>query len=79
MNKNVWDGLTAEHILYSHPALSVLLCRLFKLIMACKYVPVGFRHSYIVPVPKIKDLHSKSLTYNDFRGIAISSIICKVF
>lgn len=73
------DGLTAEHILYSHPALCVLFCKLFKLIMACKYVPVGFRYSYIVPVPKIKDLRSKSLTYNDFRGIAISSIISKVF
>ena len=56
------DGLTAEHILYSHPALSVLFCKLFKLIIACKYVPVGFRHSYIVPLPKIKDLRSKSLT-----------------
>ena len=30
-------------------------------------------------MPKIKDLRSKSLTYNDFRGIAISSIISKVF
>ena len=76
---NISSRCSQRNILYSHPALYVLFCKLFKLIMACKYVPVGFRHSYIVPVPKIKDLRSKSLTYNDFRGIAISSIISKVF
>ena len=59
-------GLTAEHLLNSHPSLSVILCKLFKLIMSHKYVPAGFRSSYIVPVPKVKDCRSRSMTHDDF-------------
>jgi len=33
----------------------------------------------IVPIPKIKDTRVKSMSCNDFRGIAISPIISKVF
>ena len=72
-------GLTAEHLTHCHPSLSLVLCRLFKLIVQHEYVPSGFRHSYIVPVPKIKDCRAKSMTCHDFRGIAVSPIISKVF
>jgi len=72
-------GLTAEHLRYSHPSLPVILCKLFRLIMLCKYIPSGFCNSYIVPVPKIKDSRSKKMTCEDFRGIAISPVISKVF
>ena len=37
----------------------------------CSYVPDGFRYSIIVPLPKPKEY--------DFRGIAISPILSKVF
>ena len=43
------------------------------------YVPVGFRKSYIVPIPKPKDCRSKSMKYDDFRGITISPVISKKF
>ena len=36
------DGLTAEHLLFAHPALSVLLAKLFQLMMAYGYVSNGF-------------------------------------
>jgi len=72
-------GLTSEHLFQSHPSLPVVLCKLFKLIMKCKYVPVGFRRSCIVPIPKIKDCRVKSMSCDDFRGTAISPIISKVF
>ena len=42
-------------------------------------MPQGFKISYIVPIPKPKDFISKSLSYDDFRGIAISPIISKTF
>ena len=42
-------------------------------------VPNGFRYSYIVPVPKLKEHYSKTLTCDDLRAIAISPILCKVF
>jgi len=73
------DGLSAEHFLFCHPALSVVLAKLFQLMMICSYVPDGFRYSYIVPLPKPTECFSKSLQCDDFRGIAISSILSKVF
>jgi hypothetical protein len=42
-------------------------------------VPRGFGLSYTVPIPKVKDCRSKAMTCDDFRGIAISSILSKVF
>jgi len=68
-------GLTAEHRLNSHPSLSVVLCKLFKLIISHKYVPTGFHSNYIVHVPKVKKCHSRSMTCDDFRGIAISPVV----
>ena len=35
--------------------------------------------SYIAPIPKLKDARSKALTCNDFRGIAITPVISKLF
>jgi len=47
--------------------------------MMSDYVPYGFKRSYIVPIPKVKDCRTRALNCDDFRGIAISPIICKVF
>ena len=72
-------GLSAEHLAHSHPSISVALAKLFRLIMLYRHVPAGFRYSYIVPVPKLKDCRTKSVNCDDFRGIAISPILSKVF
>ena len=72
-------GLSAEHLLFSHPVLSVILSKLFQLIWLTGYIPECFKYNYIVPIPKPKDCHSKTMTYDDFRGIAISPIISKIF
>jgi Reverse transcriptase (RNA-dependent DNA polymerase) len=73
------DGLSAEHLQFCHPSLSVVLCKLFNLMLSYNYVPDGFRFSYIVPIPKMNECYSKQLSCNDFRGIAISPILSKVF
>ena len=73
------DNLTAEHLIHSHPILSVILCKLFNLILISGYVPTGFGYSYTVPICKLQDSRVKSVKTDDFRGIAISSIISKVF
>ena len=73
----VW--LSAEHPTHSHPSIAVALAKLFRLIMLYRHVPAGFRYSYIVPVPKLKDCRTKSVNCVDFRGIAISPILSKVF
>ena len=72
-------GLTSEHLLYCHPSLSLILTRLFKLISITTYIPQGFKYNYLVPIPKTKDHRGKALKYDDFRGIAISPILSKVF
>ena len=74
-----FDGLTAEHLLFCHLAVCIVLAKLFQLIMLRCYVPDGFRYSYIVPIPKPKESFSKSLLCDNFRGIAISPILSKVF
>jgi len=76
-----FDGLSAEHLLFSHPIglLHLVLTKLFQLIMSYRYVPDGFRYSYIVPLPKLKDCRNNSMTCDDFRGIAISPFLSKVF
>ena len=40
--------LTAEHLLFSHPILPVVLSRVFRLILLFSHVPTGFKLSYIV-------------------------------
>jgi len=72
-------GISAEHLQFFHPCLPVLLAKLFQLMIFFSYIPEGFRYNYMVPIPKPKQCCSKPLTCDDFRGIAISSIISKVF
>jgi len=55
--------------------VSVVLARLLRLILLSGYMPQGFKISYIVPIPK----PNESLSYDDFRSIAISPIISKIF
>ena len=73
------DGITNEHIIYSHPVVASILLRLFKWILRTGYVPLCFTASYMVPIPKNKDKASGVLTCEDFRGISISSVISKLF
>jgi len=47
--------------------------------LSIRYVPHGFKFSYIVPIPKPEDYYSKPLKCDDLRGIAISLILSKFF
>mgnify|MGYP003406642813 FL=1 len=74
------DEITAEHLKYCHPLLPVVLSKLFNLIMKAGHVPANFAKSYTVPILKGHfSAFSKSVNANDFRGIAISPVISKVF
>jgi hypothetical protein len=73
------DSLTAEHLIFSHPALVSILVSLFNLMLRSSYLPASFGLSYTVPIPKISDCNTKALHTGDFRGIAISPILSKVF
>jgi len=69
----------AERLMFSHPILAVILSKMFNLMLSVRCVPRGFKFSYIVPIPKPKDYYSKPLKCDDFRGIAISPIVSKIF
>jgi len=45
--------------------------------MASGCVRSGFKDSYIVPILKVKNTHTKALTCDDFRGIAINPVMSK--
>jgi len=70
------DGLSAEHLQFCHPILSVILSKLFNLMMSCSFVSDGFRYSYIVPIPKPKDHCSKYLTCDDLRLEGSPLVLC---
>ena len=68
-----------EHLQFCHPSVSVILTKLFNLMLFSSYIPQGIRYNYIVPIPKVKESRSKALNCDDFRGIAISPILSKAF
>jgi len=73
------DGLTAEHLQYSHPLLACILAKLFNAMVRLGHVPASFGQSYTVPLLKnASNAYGKSVTVNDFRGISISPVISKV-
>jgi len=72
------DDISCEHLKYCHPIISMILCKLFNMIIATGHVPLAFGRSYTVPIPKC-DVRNRSLTVDDFRGISISPVISKLF
>ena len=73
------DGVTSEHLQYSHPLLTCVLAKLFNCMMKLGHVPSSFGESYTVPILKSgTNSHGKSVTVDDFRGIAISPVLSKV-
>ena len=73
------DTLTAEHLIHCHTILLCFLSKLFNLMLCSGHVPLDFCYSYTIPIPKIQDCRTKAVTTDDFRVIAISPIISKVF
>ena len=70
------DDLSCEHLKYSHPVATVILCKLFNIFLAIEYLPRGFGLSYTVPIPKCD---GRALSVEDFRGISISPVVSKLF
>ena len=64
-------GLSAEHLQFSHPSVCVILAKLFNIMIACSFVPDGFRYSYIVPVPKTRTVIAKSLRVMTFEELPL--------
>jgi uncharacterized protein YerC len=78
MNKNDGGlGLWSNHLMHGPPRLHILLSLLFTSMLKHGHVPHEFKVSTLLPIPK--DL-SKSVHVSDnYRPIALSSVVCKVF
>ena len=72
------DGLTAEHIQYSHPIIVSILNLFFKLFIKFEHVPPSFSLGIIIPIPK-NDSKSNFDKFSEYRGITISPVISKFF
>ena len=74
------DGLTSEHLRFSHPAICQILLKLFNIMMDYGCVPDEFGLTYTIPLLKSSySTQNKALSFDDFRGISISQVISKVF
>ena len=72
-----FDGLVAEHIINSHPAIILHLKFLFTMFLKHSYVPEAFGFGLIVPV--IKDKRGQIGSSDNYRPITLSPIISKLF
>jgi hypothetical protein len=72
------DKLTAEHILYAHPCVVVIIAKLLNLMQIYEYVPNAFGETITFPIPKEFSVRYKNLS-TDYRGITVSPIISKIF
>ena len=73
------DGLSPEHFKHSHPIVYNVLVKLFNSMLFASHVPSVFLTSYTVPIPKSLGVGLRNHGCSDFRGIAISSLLSKLF
>ena len=71
------DGIMSEHLLYSHPIISVLLSRLFRAMLAHGYVPCAFGNGIVIPL--LKDANLDKTNMDNYRAITLSPVISKLF
>jgi hypothetical protein len=71
------DGIEVEHLLYAHPIVCVLLCKLFNAMLHLGHVPRDFHYGIIIPV--VKDPCGDISNSSNYRGITLSPTISKLF
>ena len=71
------DGIAMEALVHGGPRLYIHMCFLFNLFIKFAYVPRTFMQCLIVPLVKCKTGNLSDV--NNYRAIAISTAISKVF
>ena len=71
------DGISPEHLIYSHPCLISLLKLLFSIMFKHGYVPEAFGSGMIIPI--VKDRNGDVQSLENYRPITLSPVISKVF
>ena len=70
------DNITAEHLIFAHVKLYVLLSLIFNSCLIHGYLPDELMRTIIVPI--IKDQKGDVTDVNSYRPIAINSPISKL-
>jgi len=71
------DGLSAEHIINSHPCVIVHLKLLFTMMLSHSFVPDAFGMGIVIPI--IKDKCGDVSSVDNYRPITLSPVVSKVF
>ena len=71
------DGLSAEHFIYAPEQICVILSHMLSLCLTHGHLPDLMMKSFIVPL--VKNKLGVLSDINNYRGIAISSVISKIF
>ena len=71
------DGLAAEHFVFSHNIICVLLLLLFASMLTHGYLPASLMQSAIVPI--LKNRQGDTSDKNNYRPIAIVTALSKIF
>jgi hypothetical protein len=71
------DGLQSEHFKYGSDKLNVLLCLLFNCMVLHGYVCEGLMDTILIPI--VKDKKGNIASKDNYRPIAITSVISKIF
>lgn len=70
------DGMQAEHLKYASKRLYFFICLLFNTIFVHSYLPVAMMKTVVVPV--IKDKLGNATSKDNYRPIAITTILSKL-
>ena len=71
------DGITAEHIINSHPCIIVYFKLLFTMMISHSFVPDAFGMGIVIPI--VKDRCGDIASVDNYRPITLSPVISKVF
>ena len=72
-----YNGITAEHLVYSHPLLHTILTLLFKPFTRYSYVPDAFGMGMIIPI--LKGDECDNTTADDYRAILLLAHAYQIF
>ena len=70
------DGISAEHLIYCDQKIFYLLSILFNAMIIHAYIPDEFMLSFIIPL--VKDTKGDIISKDNYRPIAIRSILSRV-
>jgi exonuclease III len=71
------DGISSEHLIFAHPVVYDCLCILFNCMLIHNFVPEKFMNTLLIPI--LKDNKCDNTVSDNYRPIAITCIISKVF